>query len=388
MNKEDQIYSRLQKHLDKQVVGFPATRSGAEIRLLKRIFTPEEAEVAACLGHKPESVESMFKRTGHLCKTTEDLTAVLDRIQKKGGIGAEVKDGKKHYFSIPFVVGIYELQVGTIDKEFVEDFDEYTAESKFGLEILSTELPQMRTIPVNKSIKIENKVSTFDEVSSIIEQAEEPFVIIECICRKKKRLEDKPCEVTSRDETCLAIGNSATAVLGTETGRLISRGEALSILEENQKEGLVLQPSNTQKVDFICSCCGCCCGMLSAHQKLPKPLNFWVSNFHAAVDAEVCTGCGICEKRCQVRAIRVSAEKNKAVVGLNRCLGCGVCVTTCPVDAISLIKKPNEIKPPETIENLYDIIRTKKKNKFQKLMLVGKLIFDAICTGQLHLLKK
>jgi len=41
MEQSDQVYINLQKHLDRQAVGFPATKTGVEIRILKHIFTPE-----------------------------------------------------------------------------------------------------------------------------------------------------------------------------------------------------------------------------------------------------------------------------------------------------------------------------------------------------------
>ena len=39
----DEVYSRVAKALDALPEGFPATESGVEIRILKKIFTPEEA---------------------------------------------------------------------------------------------------------------------------------------------------------------------------------------------------------------------------------------------------------------------------------------------------------------------------------------------------------
>jgi len=36
----------------------------------------------------------------------------------------------------------------------------------------------MRTIPVAKSIHLLNNISTFDEVTTLLQQAEEPFVIM------------------------------------------------------------------------------------------------------------------------------------------------------------------------------------------------------------------
>ena len=150
MHEEDLSHVKLQKHLDRQAVGFPATGSGVEIRILKRTFTPLEAEVAACLNHKPEPIEPVFKRCGDMIETAEELEKVLDRIRGKGGIEITVKDGKKQYCNLPFVVGMYELQIGSLNREFVKDLDEYISNKKFGLEILSTELPQMRTIRVEK----------------------------------------------------------------------------------------------------------------------------------------------------------------------------------------------------------------------------------------------
>jgi len=387
METSEHIYIRLQKHLDSQAVGFPATRSGAEIKILKHIFTPEEAEVATYLSYKFETLETVFGRLGHLFESSETLEKLLDRIGKKGGIETKTKGGRRYYCNAPLVVGMYEMQLERLTPEFVRDFNEYISDKKFGIEFLSTKLPQMRTIPIAKSIHPQHNVATFDEITALLELAQAPFVILECICRKKKNMEGKHCRVTDRKETCLALGHIAQSILASGCGREISRETAMSIIEQNQKQGLVLQPSNTEAADFICSCCGCCCGMLDVLQKIPKPLDFWASNFHAEVDITSCNGCGLCEKRCQVGAVRISEEKPPAEVDLNRCIGCGVCVPTCPKKAITLLKNPMEIKPPPIREDLYDIIMAGKKSHIGKLKLTGKLIVDALRTGQTHLFR-
>jgi electron transport complex protein RnfB len=224
-------------------------------------------------------------------------------------------------------------------------------------------------------------------VATLIQEAEEPFVIFECICRKKKSIEGKPCKKTDRKETCLAVGDMGRMARQGGHGREISRDEAMSINKKNQKQGLVLQPSNTEKAEFICSCCGCCCGMLSVHKILPKPLDFWASNFHAVVEKDTCEGCGACEKRCQVGAVRVSEKNQPAVVDLDRCMGCGVCVPNCPTQSITLVKNPTEVRPPQTGEDLHEIIMAGKKDRQSKLKLTGKLIVDSVRTGHMNLLK-
>jgi len=387
VKKNNQIYVKLQKHLDNQAVGFPATRSGVEINILKHIFTTEEAEIACCLSYKFEPLETIIRRAGHLVDSAEELERHFDRIQQKGGIESKIKHGKMHYCNSPLVVGMYEFQQNRLTPEFIEDFNDYTSNKNFGLAFLSTKLPQMRTIPVSKSIQPQHNVGTFDEVITLLQQAEEPFVIIDCICRKKKSIEGHSCKVTDRKETCLAIGNMARMVLRSSIGREITRDDAMSIIAQNQKQGLVLQPSNTQKAEFICSCCGCCCGILRTHQILPKPLKFWASNFYAAVDRATCEGCGACVKRCQVGAVRVSGKKQPAVVDRDRCIGCGVCVPACRTQSITLVKKPAEVRPPQTREDLHEIIAAGRKGRLGKLKLTGKLIVDSVRTGNLNLLK-
>ncbi|MBW1770343.1 MAG: 4Fe-4S ferredoxin, partial [Deltaproteobacteria bacterium] len=40
------IFKKLAEHLDKLPGGFPSTETGVELRILRRLFTPEEAEFA------------------------------------------------------------------------------------------------------------------------------------------------------------------------------------------------------------------------------------------------------------------------------------------------------------------------------------------------------
>jgi len=66
MTENHPSYIKLQRHLDNQAVGFPATKSGAEIRILQHIFSPDEAELVTCLTYQPEPVETIFQRAKHL----------------------------------------------------------------------------------------------------------------------------------------------------------------------------------------------------------------------------------------------------------------------------------------------------------------------------------
>ena len=387
MDRHDQVYINLQRHLDRQAVGSPSSKSRAELKILRHIFSPAEAEIAAFLDYRHEPLEVVYERVRHLVASPEELAQILEGILIKGGIEAREENGRRLYGNAPLVVGMYELQVDRLTPEFISDFKAYTSDWRFGLEFLATELPQMRTIPIAQSIQPQHHVSTFDEAAALLTQSAGPFVILDCICRKKKRMSGEDCRMTDRRETCLGMGNIAETVLMSGIGREIEQAEAMAIIAANQNDGLILQPSNTDKTDFICSCCGCCCGMLQMHHSLPKPVDFWASNFYAQVDRAACNGCGICTRRCQARAMEVADKKKPARVDLNRCLGCGHCITACPQEAITLKKKPAEVRPPETREALHDILKARRKGRLGKARLTGKLLFDMIRTGHIDLIK-
>jgi len=395
-NHPDSPYRKLQRHLDKQPVGFPATSSGAEIRILQHIFTPEQADIATCLTHRPEPLAIVYARAKNQVPSLQHLEAQLASMLKKGGIEIQRKKDQILYANAPLIVGMYELQIDRLTPEFIANFKTYSADKKFGLSFLGTRLPQMRTIPIKRSIQSHTQVSTFDEINTLLQKAQGPFVILACICRKKKALQGMPCKVTQRKETCLALGSIAESVLEMGVGRKISRKEAMTIMDENQKEGLVLQPANAKTPNFICSCCGCCCGMLDIQKSLPVPVNFWASNFQAVIDPTACIGCGICNKRCQADAILIpplsgkkeNQNKNQiAAVDKNRCIGCGVCVPTCPSNAITLTPRPDKTQPPDTRQELYEILLASKKDRLARVKLYGKLARDIILTRDLRLLK-
>jgi Na+-translocating ferredoxin:NAD+ oxidoreductase subunit B len=109
----------------------------------------------------------------------------------------------------------------------------------------------------------------------------------------------------------------------------------------------------------MCNCCVDCCGFLRAVSKMENPAELVFSNYVVAVDRDKCTGCGLCEKRCGMKAISLNQADGKADLNLHRCIGCGLCVTTCPVKARSLQPKKGEPGIPyeDTAEQFKQIVR-------------------------------
>lgn len=362
-------YRALRRHLNTMPVGFPATLSGVERRLLKAMFTVDEAKVALHMDYRFESAATIFEKARGADISIEEVETRLAAMEKRGAIFAKANNGVMHYALVPFVIGMYEMQVARMNPGFYLDTREYVTKA-FGIEYLTTAVPQMRVIPVAKSVTPEHNIATYDEIRNLIEQTDKQIGVAECICRKAKDLLGESCKRTDRREVCLGFRDFHDTYSRNGWGRAITKEEALAILAQSEKEGLVLQPSNEQEPQFVCACCGCCCGILEMMRIMPRPADFAATNFYAVLDDEACNGCGVCARRCQMGALQI--KNKKAHLDVGKCIGCGLCVTTCKTKALRLVKKRVETVPPKTTEDLYDAIMDGKKGLAGKLLVAAK----------------
>jgi len=355
----DEVYRELQKALDKLPVGYPKTESGVEIRILKKIFTPEQAFIGSKLGFELKPLYEIYKSIEKGTFTLAKVEEILDEMHKLGLILKAVRDGIKYYAASPFMLGFYEFQMNKMTEDFIHDVDQYIDEA-FLDELNSTKIPQLRTIPIEKEIRVEGNITNYDNVRYYLENCREPIVLNECICRKKNDIIGKSCQTTNLRESCFSFGSAGKAYLDRGLGRVITKEEALEIIEQAERDGLVLQIGNSQRPMSLCTCCGCCCNLLANEKKLDAPAQFLGSNFFAQVDEELCSGCGTCETRCPMDAVEIIDSVSN--INLKRCIGCGVCVSTCPEEAITLIEKEEKDKtiPPKNTLELYLNIAKKK----------------------------
>ena len=355
------IYKELANHLDKLPIGYPATESGVELRVLKHIFTPEQGEIALKLKFQPESLKRIFKKLKKTGISLEDLEQKLDKMYFKGLINRGTrKDGdieEKYYGLAPLVIGFYEYQLNHLTKEFEHDAKQYMKEA-FWDEFNVSGIPQLRTIPLEQTVDTEQSIATYDDLRSMINTIGEPIAVMECICRQGSALIGEPCEKTKILESCFSFRTAAKASIERGFAREITKEEALKIIEKAEEDGLVLQPSNSKKPYAMCTCCGCCCGVLTNQQRYTAAAQFFATNFYAEADPDLCAGCEICVDRCNMDAVHV--EDAIAQVDKSRCIGCGVCVPTCTSEAMKLYKKEEEIIPPENTVAAYRAIMDKK----------------------------
>ncbi len=328
---EKDIYQKLSQHLDNLPGGFPPTQTGVELRILHRLFTPEEATLALHLTLIPEEPRVIARRAK---MTTEKASERLEQMAKKGLIFRIVTKGKpSKYMASQYVIGIWEYHVNDLDVGLIDDMNEYLP-SLFDVETWK-KAPQLRTIPVRRSINADLAVLPYEKVEELV-RTRQKFLVAPCICRREQKMVGKGCK--KPEESCLVFGLAADYYQQNGIGRVINRDEALNILKKADEAGLVLQPSNAQKIVNICCCCGCCCQVLRILKRYPRPASLFSTPFVANSHADTCEGCGVCVDRCQMEALRL--EDDVAALDVDRCIGCGLCVSTCPTHSITLVRKP------------------------------------------------
>ncbi|MHB8899231.1 MAG: 4Fe-4S dicluster domain-containing protein [Thermoguttaceae bacterium] len=349
----EDVYARLAAHLDRLPAGFSRTEGGAEMRILRRLFTPEEAGLAVHLTLIPEEARVVARRARI---PVPEAARLLDEMERKGLIMRLPPEGEPpRYMAMQYVLGFWEGQVDRLTPELVEDALEY--EPDYIRPDHWRKAPQMRTIPVQKSIEVHSDVMAY-EAAEEIARANTSFAVSNCICRQAMRLLGRGCG--KPEESCLAFGLAADYVAENGRARRIGLSETLDLLQRADEHGLVLQPDNARDPLFICTCCGCCCGILRALKRAPKPAETASSPFSVDLDRDACNGCGLCAKRCQMEA--VGLDGRKAALVTFRCIGCGLCVSACPTGALSLVRKPRSEQrkvPRDHVRSVLDVARAR-----------------------------
>ncbi|MCK5292058.1 MAG: 4Fe-4S binding protein [Thermoplasmata archaeon] len=189
------------------------------------------------------------------------------------------------------------------------------------------------TIPVNISMVGAQRILDLSELEGILRSAS---VISqeECGCRKKVGNCIDPMD------GCLGINDLATELIEKDNAKQITLKEGLEAMQRTYDAGFVHMAytfEGKDEIEYICSCCSCCCHSLSAAIRFGYEDHVFSSKYVADQDDEKCASCGTCVDRCQFKA-RTLVDGDLEFLQ-DKCFGCGLCMNTCPEEAISMVER-------------------------------------------------
>lgn len=312
------------------------------------------------------SIDQLKEKSG---LSAADIEKMTDGLAKKGFIFNQPNTkGVMIYRLLPLIiVGAFEYTFmrENLQGERLKDFEKIaklyhkllqelkdTVQGQYDafIPIFEVQPAPDRTIPVftnengkpikiiiNESVKVEEHVLPSKTVEDIIRKNDD-IAVGYCFCRNYNKVLGHDCETNAPNEVCFTFGKSARHVVNQGFARKITKEEALKILKQTEEAGLIHKAihngSNIMKEEnSVCNCCKDCCDAFTLWRNGITPM-INSTNYLSVIDEEECTGCGECETRCPVDAIKITDDKAKREE--QYCIGCGVCARFCPTDAISL----------------------------------------------------
>ena len=247
-------------------------------------------------------------------KSVEFTQEQLDKLVKAGVIRVRTVDGKTCYYYPIWVPGIMEGILSNREQcdkypDLGVCFEEYTR-IRVGMlaPVLGNGVNFMRVMPVMSAIENNTHTASYDELTTIIDNAK-AISVGPCSCRRSRRLMGEGCGHLEED-MCIYLDDNAINFSKNGEHRLVSKEEAYEILKRAEDNGLVHdvnQAPGFDGVTAICNCCGCSCYALRITELFRSP-EAVRSNFIARVDKDKCVACGQCVENCQPNAVKLGQK--------------------------------------------------------------------------------
>ena len=292
------------------------TYTDPEYRILDPIVTEDMCRVMMHLRLETDRpVGEVAKR----CKESEAFVQEqLDKLVAAGIVRSRKVDGVDCYYYPIWVPGIMEGILSNREQcdrypDLGYCFEEYTRRRLAMVAPVfnsgKTGMCFMRVMPVMSAIENNSRTASYDEISTLIENAT-AISVGPCSCRRARRLMGEGCGHLEED-MCMYLNDNAITYSKSGAHRLISKEEAYEVLRRAEDNGLVHEINQTpgfEESTAICNCCGCSCFALRIAEMF-RAKNAIRSNFAAKIDKEKCVACGQCVENCQTNAIKLG-QKN------------------------------------------------------------------------------
>lgn len=308
-------------------------------------------------------LEKLYAKAARLKISPAEVDAALERLYKEFFVLRYNKPDGVHYERCPLTM-LAEQQVrakkGTEVGKLYADYWIYLSQNT--VDVLPTRTPYFRVmpveaaigagdnaveVPVGASVPDPREVVPLDIASEVVKN-QRVIGVAECYCRAMQEFQGKHCE--KPHETCFVFNEFAESLIDQGIARRLELPEALAILREAEKAGLVHNVDNFQgQIRGLCNCCSCCCPGIQAASRGRKNIQA-TSRYMVAYDAQKCMHDFACVSACPVGTI--SEKDGELMFDLNLCLGCGHCVSVCPGGALSMQVRPKAPSVPKTSKEL------------------------------------
>lgn len=345
-----------------------------QLDLWPTLFTEEEAQAYIEMPmYRMFTAADFAKESG---RTEEECLQLCNTISDKGLLRRIHKNGVPHFNTLGSEYGYYESYVQHFDKTFLA-LKDLNKSDDFGKAFLDSGTSMYRTLPVDLDVVIDNQYTQWDDWRDIFKRHNK-FAVSPCMCRSNQMIQsgmaDNVQDILSQGkhldcnhpvETCISSGEQAEYFIEINAGREITADEAVAIVENAIKEGMIIETVYTKAAESICCCHVDCCLNVGAVRKLNGgPAIEAYSNFSLVHQRDNCIKCGSCVAQCPMHSITLDETDGYPLVD-SACVRCGQCATVCPQGARGLLLK-DENELPHIPENLLEDYVTKARNRISK----------------------
>ncbi len=332
----DEVYTRLAAKL-----GRPDSEHLA--RIFEYAASPRQARVLEALNQPPEpalTVEQLAEKLGLDAKVIQQ--DMEDLFHKGLTFPRNFQDRREWRFG-KSPMQLHDAMIsgwrfhGEPEKlyQLWHAYDEKEGYRTYGVDYAAATAPLMRVIPAWEAVAGDPNLQPWEDWREILRE-KQLITVVDCPCRLEVRACDRPVEV------CLDFDRTAEYDIASGHGRKLTYEEALQIMEDAARSGLVPNGVNTAEVSLMCNCCNDCCISFQTleHCDIPLDHHYAKSRYEAKIDQDICDGCQNCIDNCNFDAITMvklpGSKKLKAQVDPEECYGCGCCFMVCDPKAISL----------------------------------------------------
>ncbi len=313
-----------------------------------------------------EKIRSKARRLGY---TSESLDAALERLYRQAFVLRHEKDGQLEFEQCPLSM-IAEQQVrihrkAPLGKAYADYWLNLATVSAYNL---PTKTPYFRVMAVEETIRPpegdgveiqvdyeipdQREVLPLDVVSDVV-RSQKLIGVADCYCRLSREFQGQDCEKPR--ETCFVFNEFGQSLINLGIARKLELDEALAILRDCEKQGLVHNADNFQgQIRGLCNCCSCCCPGMIATAKGMKNIEA-VSRYDVANEPAKCISDFACVSICPVHAI-TEADGDGITIDHELCFGCGLCVSVCPEAALKMVVREHQPKLPKSAQAMQNAL--------------------------------